>query len=367
MPARRDREGRWRYRKTVKLPDGGRIRISGSPTLNTKQAAEVAEREHIIRVLSPSPAGQTKKEVPTFQKFVDEVWWSTYPSSVGNRPSTVEEKEIHLRLHLKPTLGRLTLDKIRGEVVGKLVARLRDDAKLKPKTVKNILGTLRRILASAVEWEYLAALPVLPRMKVPQPEWDFLTPEEAQKVLQAAGTRSEETEVSILFALHTGARAGEQLALQWGDVDFCSRLVVFRRSSTRGVVGPTKSGRERRVPLSASLEAALKRIRHLRSKLVFCNENGSALKIDQLHERLWGACRRAGIREIRWHDLRHTFASHLAMRGVHIPQIQQWMGHSTITMTMRYAHLSPGSGADLIRALDAPAVANPWQNAENRA
>jgi site-specific recombinase XerD len=121
------------------------------------------------------------------------------------------------------------------------------------------------------------------------------------------------------------------------------------------------------VPLSASLEAALKRIRHLRSKLVFCNENGSALKIDQLHERLWGACRRAGIREIRWHDLRHTFASHLAMRGVHIPQIQQWMGHSTITMTMRYAHLSPGSGADLIRALDAPAVANPWQTAENRA
>jgi integrase len=55
------------------------------------------------------------------------------------------------------------------------------------------------------------------------------------------------------------------------------------------------------------------------------------------------------------------------MRGVHIPQIQQWMGHSTITMTMRYAHLSPGSGADLIRALDAPAVANPWQTTENRA
>jgi integrase len=366
MPARRDREGRWRYRKIVKLPDGGRIRISGSPTLNTKQAAEVAEREHIIRVLSPSPAGQTKKEVPTFQKFVDEVWWSTYPSSVGNRPSTVEEKEIHLRLHLKPTLGRLTLDKIRGEVVGKLVSRLRDESKLKPKTLKNILGTLRRILASAVEWEYLAALPVLPRMKVPQPEWDFLTPEEAQKVLQAAGTRSEEVEVSILFALHTGARAGEQLALQWGDVDFGSRLVVFRRSSTRGVVGPTKSGRERRVPLSASLEAALKRIRHLRSKLVFCNPDGSAMKIDQLHERLWGACRRAGIREVRWHDLRHSFASHLAMRGVPIPQIQQWMGHSTITMTMRYAHLSPGSGANLIRALDAPAVANPWQKTENQ-
>jgi len=70
-------------------------------------------------VLSPSPAGQTKKEVPTFQKFVDEVWWSTYPARSGTGPARSRKKEIHLRLHLKPTLGRLTLDKIRGEVVGK--------------------------------------------------------------------------------------------------------------------------------------------------------------------------------------------------------------------------------------------------------
>ena len=91
------------------------------------------------------------------------------------------------------------------------------------------------------------------------------------------------------------------------------------------------------------------------------------MRIGQLHERLWGACRRAGIREMRWHDMRHTFASHLAMKGAPIPQIQQWMGHSTITMTMRYAHLSPGSGSDLIRALDSSPVANPWQNLENLA
>ena len=144
-------------------------------------------------------------------------------------------------------------------------------------------------------------------------------------------------------------------------MDFRIRMIVFRRSSTKGYVGPTKSGKERRVPLTDTLEAALKAIRHLRGKRVFCKEDGSALLIGQLHERLWGACRRAGLREIRWHDLRHTFASQLAMRNVPIPQIQQWMGHSTITMTMRYAHLAPGSGADLIRGLDAHSVANPCQ------
>ncbi len=362
MPVRRDRDGRWRYRKRVRLPDGNNPRISGTPPLNTKQAAEAAEREHINRLLSPPAATPEKKEVPTFEKFVDEVWWPTYPSSVNNRPSTCEAKEIHLRLHLKPTLGPLPLDKIRGEVVNRLMAKLKVESKLGPKSIKNVMGTLRRVLASAVEWDYLAALPPLPRIKVAQPEWDFLTPEEAAKVLEVARARSEEVHASLLFALHTGARAGEQIALEWGDVDFRNRLVVFRRSFTRGCVGPTKSGKERRVPLTASLEVALKAIRHLRSPRVFCNADSSALRIGQLHERLWGACRRAGLREIRWHDLRHTFASHLAMRGVPIPQIQQWMGHATITMTMRYAHLAPGSGSDLIRALDASAVAKPWQN-----
>lgn len=122
------------------------------------------------------------------------------------------------------------------------------------------------------------------------------------------------------------------------------------------------------MPLTASLAAALKAMEHLRSKLVFCNMDGSPLSLDQLHELLWGACRRAGLRRMRWHDLRHTFASQLVSAAVPMRQVQEWLGHSTITMTMRYAHLAPGGGANLIAALDNPstssnssAVANPWQ------
>jgi hypothetical protein len=202
------------YRKIVKLPNEQKVRISGTPTLNTKLAAEAAERDHISRVVSPPAAIEEEKEVPTFQKFVEVVWWPTYSSSVNNRPSTCQEKEIHLRIHLKPTLGPLPLDKIRGEVVTRLMAKLKDESKLCPKSIKNIIGTLRRVLASAVEWEYLSAMPPLPRIKVAHPG-DFLTPEEAEKVLEAARARSEEVYASILFALHTGARAGQEITLEW--------------------------------------------------------------------------------------------------------------------------------------------------------
>jgi len=356
MSVMRDyRDGTWRYRKVVKLPDGRKVRLTGTPAINTKQAAEAAERLHISRALDPTAQ---KKEVPTFAKFVDDRWWTTYPAAAGNRSTTKTEKEIHLRLHLKPMLGGVPLDKVRGEVVSQTLAALRAKG-LGEKSIKNILGTLRRILASAVEWGCLDGIPPLPRVKVPQPEWDFLSPEEAAKILSAA--RTEEERAILLFALHTGARAGELIAIEWGDLDFANRLVILRRSSTRGEVGPTKSGRERRVSMTPTLERGLKAIRHIRGPLVFCNPDGSPFRIGQLHEKLWGACRRAGLRKMRWHDLRHSFASQLAAAGVPLRQVQEWLGHSTLNMTMRYAHLAPGSGASLILALEPPAVATAWQ------
>jgi site-specific recombinase XerD len=83
----------------------------------------------------------------------------------------------------------------------------------------------------------------------------------------------------------------------------------------------------------------------LAAVVVFCRADGKSLTLWQLHERLWGACRRAGLREVRWHDLRHTFASQLVTAGVPLRHVQGWLGHSTMMMTMRYSHLAPGNGA----------------------
>ena len=212
---------------------------------------------------------------------------------------------------------------------------------LSPKTIKNVRATLRRVLASAVEWGVIEKIPAPPKVKVADKGWDFFTGQEGAKLL--AVTRNDEEKAMLMFPLRTGGRAGEQLALEWGDIDWVRSEIIFRRSSTGGQVGPTKSGRERRVPIGLGLAGALRKVKHLRGKLVFCQQDGKSFKIWQLHERLWSACRRAGLREIRWHDLRHSFASQLASAGVPLNQIQNWLGQSTINMTMRYAHLAPGT------------------------
>src|ERR1019366_5362493 len=96
----------------------------------------------------------------------------------------------------------------------------------------------------------------------------------------------------------------------------------------------TKSGKPRKVPLSPTLAAALKAHRHMRGPLVFCQDDGTPLTLWHLHGALERAARRASLRLLRWHDLRHSFASNLTIGGTPMRQVQEWMGHSTILMTM---------------------------------
>ncbi len=326
-------------------PDGRRERLRKVSPIQTRRGAEEYERRLRAELLNPK---RGSAPAPVFGEFVEKRWLPTYPVAAGNRKSTIEEKEGHLKRYLKPAFATVRLDQICGERLDRFFADLA--ARIGPKTRKNVRATLRRILASAVEWGLLDALPKIPAVKVPEPSFDFLSVAEARALVAAA--RDSIECALFLFALHTGARAGELLALQWRDIDLAARLIVIRRSSVRGVVGPTKSGRERKVPTTTTLRCALEAIRHRRSANVFCKAAGEPFTIWMLHYRLRRALERAGIRRVRLHDLRHTFASHLVSEAVPIRQVQEWLGHSSITMTMRYSHLAPGNGAELIERLD---------------
>lgn len=186
------------------------------------------------RVLNP-----VKEQKPsiTFGEFLVDHWLPTYPLAAGNRATTVREKQQHVKHHLVPHVGEVPLHELKGRALDRLFAQLAEKG-LSEKSRKNIRATLRKALVSAVEWEMLAALPALPRVRVPERHFDFLTPEEAARVVEAA--RSPEARLWILFALRTGARAGERLALRWGDIDWNSNKLVVQRSAIRGVEGPTK-------------------------------------------------------------------------------------------------------------------------------
>lgn len=131
MPVRKDERDTWRYQKVVKLPDGRKVRVSGTPAINTKAAAETAERAHIERALrDPDGAIHGRKEVPDFKTFTDEIWWPKFRLGGGKRGKnaemTLREKEMHLRLHLIPRIGHLPLHRIGHEVVTGLFATLRE-------------------------------------------------------------------------------------------------------------------------------------------------------------------------------------------------------------------------------------------------
>jgi integrase len=135
------------------------------------------------------------------------------------------------------------------------------------------------------------------------------------------------------IGLHTGMRRSEQYSTEWPNVNSERRIVTIPRA---------KHGEKRHVPLnSVALSAFRKLLPNLeRSNFVFLDMDGHAALKSNRH---WfkDALKKAGIRNFTWHDLRHTFASRLVMAGVDLRTVQELMGHKTIQMTCRYAHLAP--------------------------
>ncbi len=186
-------------------------------------------------------------------------------------------------------------------------------------------------------------------LHAPQPDFDFLDFDESDRLVNAA---EGQLRTMILVGLRTGMRQGELLALRWQDVDLIAGRLTVRQNVVRGVVGTPKSGKPREIPLGDDVRAAFKEHRHLRGPLVFCDMGGTMLTDSHDSKALVHACKKAGIRQIGWHVLRHTFASHLAMQGASMKVIQDLLGHASIVMTMRYAHLAPEVARDAVRLLD---------------
>jgi integrase len=292
--------------------------------------------------LRPAPI----PSAPTFAQFSNE-WFETYVVT-NNKPSSQKSRRRILDRHLVPFFGALHLPNIDTTKIERYKAD-KVAAGLSPKSVNLQLGVLSKCLRDAVEWGQLTAAPRIRWLRQPRARFDFLSQEEAGRLL--AGMDEQPWRHMVALALHTGMRLGELFGLQWDDIDFVAHHLVVRRAIVEGVVGTTKNNRERQIPLSGLAIAAL-RARPREHRLVFCQKSGEPFTYGMAECAIDRGWQRAGLRSFGWHVLRHTFASWLVADGVPLPVVQGLLGHSTIEMTMRYSHLAPSAFRSAIRVLE---------------
>ena len=334
----------------------------------------------VQRKLGPAWSGRGRPPAGYFTKRLAEDWLretldharrGTLPGMVRTGATLADAAEEYLRFiehdrNRKPS----TVRGYRWIVDGQIVPAFRDrrleditsadveawvrSLKIKPSSRTKALVLLHGIFARARK---VYGLPINPVSDVEKPsvsnsgDIEIFSPEEVWALVRAAA--SEQDAAIYLTAAFTGLRLGELLALRWRDVDFAGSVIRATASYSAGHLTTPKSGKVRSIPLAPDVGQALARLaarKHFTGdgELVFPGETGSHLDGSALRRRYREALRAAELRELRFHDLRHTFGTRM-IAVADIRRVQEWMGHADIQTTMKYLHYSPRDGdAELV-------------------
>ncbi len=211
---------------------------------------------------------------------------------------------------------------------------------VKQSTVNRELTCIKHMFNKAVEWGYLKGnhLRIVRNFREPPGRLRYLTNTEIERLVNACACHLRPI---VIMALNTGCRRGEILNLTWADVDLENRFITIRKS---------KNNEIRTIPINDTLYEMLMMLpRDGGSETVFTSADGKPYT--DIKRSFTTALKKAEIKDFRFHDLRHTFASQLAMVGVDIRTIQELMGHKDIRMTLRYSHLSDAHLRDAVKKL----------------
>ncbi len=288
------------------------------------------------------------------------------------RQSTQDCYENGYTRHIKSEFGPIRLNQISRDRVEEFASNLVSKG-LSKNSIRLILATLRRVLGRA---HRQGLVPDNPATRLGEfyrqaptrhKEIEPLTEPEVIKFLETVRQYSPQHFALFLCAIHTGLRSGELAGLQWGDFDENGKFLVVRRGIVRGKINLTKSGKVRKVDVSDSLMSALLDLRRKRKEAllargqnelpatdwIFENEEGGFHDMKNLKKRHFQKClEKAGLRQIRFHDLRHTFASLLLQNGESPTYVKDQLGHASIKMTVDiYGHLVPGANRQAVNRL----------------
>lgn len=253
---------------------------------------------------------------------------------------------------LKAALGNRPAEAVTAQEIERALSKLASARKWKPASFNRHKAFLSLAWRLGVESGKVQSSPVrlVHRRREDNGRVRWLSTDEETKLRAVIEAQYPAELPAFELALHTGMRLSEQYGLQWNCIDLERRQITIPRSKHGGI---------RYIPLDDTAVAALLRLRSRG------NGSGPVMVTGEAgHGRLVGhalrtpkewfaaACRKAGVADFSWHCLRHTFASRLVMAGVGLRTVQELMGHKTIAMTCRYAHLSPDHQAEAVRRLD---------------
>ncbi|HEY8865766.1 MAG TPA: site-specific integrase, partial [Solirubrobacteraceae bacterium] len=260
----------------------------------------------------------------------------------GCKPSTLQGYRSVIEAHLLPEFGETPVEAVTTQAIERWIATVQRSARTRNKLLILLHGILRR----ARKLYGLPANAAASVEKFPQRrsgDIEVFSPEEVLALVRAAD--SAQDAAIYRTAAFTGLRRGELLALHWRDVDFTGSVIRVRASYAAGQLTTPKSGRVRSVPMASQVARTLAELGQRQfltgdDDLVFVGELGSYVDGSALRRRYDAALKRAELRHLRFHDLRHTFGTRMIAKA-DIRRVQEWMGHADVQTTMKYLHYVP--------------------------
>jgi integrase len=335
------------WRAKYRLPDGRQVHRTIGPAWTergrpragwfTKRAAEAWLRD----VLEQARAGTLPGMVRTGVTFADACadYLRYVEADLDRKPSTVCDYRSIIRAHLVPAFGELRVEDVTGDRIEAWKATLTVGNRTKVKILTVLNGVLKRA-------RRVHKLRYDPMADVEKPRHrgstaiEVFSPEEVWALVRAA--ESEQDAAIYLTAAFTGLRRGELVALRWRDVDFAASRIRVCGSYAGGRLTTPKSGKVRSVPMAPDVATVLTRLaKRARwtndDELLFPGVIGGYLDASALSRRYKAALKRAALRPLRFHDLRHTFGTRMIAKA-DIRRVQEWMGHADVATTMKYLH-----------------------------
>jgi integrase len=303
----------------------------------TKRTAE----RWLEELLGQARAGLIVRTDVLFEEAARE-WLRYAAEDRACKPTTVRDYTNTVERRMLPFFGSVPLEKITPQMIEAWRASLPGGSRTKNKQMTVLNGIMRR----ACRRYGLPTNPVsgVERLReVKKIDLEVLEPEEVWALVRAACC--EQDAAIYLTAAFTGMRMGELRAVRWRDVDFARSIVRIRASYSMHWLTTPKSGKVRAVPLAPDVASSLARLaareHHVGEEdLVFPGELGGFFDDSALRRRYKEALACAGLRQLRFHDLRHTFGTRMIAKA-DILRVKEWMGHADVTTTMRYLHYTP--------------------------